>query len=119
MKVEIEVDDYTRWHNSGYASDLYNRFMIHFSRLIREELDMDHRDLTSLTCNVKKFSGCHSVGGHHYMAEKIIKYKISGTLNIEAELVDDFEVPEDEWRERRETKKWGFYECDKVEVIEE
>lgn len=119
MKVEIEVDDYTRWHNSGYASDLYNRFLKHFSSLIREELELTHDELHSLTCNIKQFPYKHSVSGDNYLTEKVIKYKISGTLNIEAELIDDHEVSEEEWNEKKKHKAWGFYLNDKVNVIEE
>lgn len=111
--VNIDIEGFGRWAAFSQIRNLHEMIEGPVNRKIFEQLsgEHSHSELHSLTCNILRMES-NSVTLDSYLTEKVIKYKITGTLRVEAELIDDFEVDEDIWKDLREKRRTYWIDWD-------
>ena len=95
-EVKIDLKDISRFPLYQHLP-AYDAIGELITRAILEELDISHKELFETTCG-RIVLNARSITGTIGLSKKALKYRIRGTLTIEAELIDDFPVDEEDWR---------------------
>ena len=77
------------------------------TRAILEQLGLSADEVFDLTCGRIEID-TFSITGTKGLATKALKYRISGRLRVEAELVDDFTVDRETWEKLRLRHEWSL-----------
>jgi len=109
--IDIDIEGFGRWAAFSRINNLHDLIERPLHREIFDQLGVKHSELHSLTCGAISLTA-NSVTIDSYLTEKVIKYKITGTLKVEAELIDDFQINEDVWKDLREKKLTHWMEWD-------
>ena len=90
MSLDVDVEGFGRWSGFSRVRTLYELIEGPIHREIYKQIkgELTHEELFKLTCGVVR-PRVESITGDKYLAEKAVRYKITGTIKVEAELVDD------------------------------
>lgn len=111
--IEIDIEGFGRWAAFSRIRNLHEQIEGRVNKEIYDQLkeEYPHSELHRLTCGVLRMDA-RSVTLDRYLAEKVIKYRITGNIKVEAELVDDFEIDEDIWKSLREKRNTFWMDWD-------
>jgi len=108
-EIEINLIDISRFPKHGELP-AFEHLKEQIIKAILKQLGLSADEVFALTCYLIKIDG-YSISGDEGLARKALKYRISGKLKIEAELIDDYAVDKETWKKLRLRHEWslGFY----------
>jgi len=113
MKMKVDIKTLGRlsqdWRSGSiWVDSIEQQLNDLIMKDIMEQIKMIPKEAHSLTCNLTNLNAVSITGGRG-LSRKILKIRIQGELNVEADLIDDFKVEDEKLLEKlRIRRQWGY-----------